>query len=165
MISSLGYMVLMLYFGKKGLFSPFSLESKYICWMKQTMNLVTISILFVIGQCNHVLLIEIHDICALILQEKIFFSTLSHVIKVYPSNETNLDSGKNLNSFCDWAAQSCSPHWTGKKRFSFDIFHRIKVHPSHEANLDSRNNLHFFMIWHYNHVLLIATHVIGGLVW
>ena len=47
-------------------FRPFSLESKFFHQMRQTWILITISIIFMIGHYNDVLLIEIHDIEALV---------------------------------------------------------------------------------------------------
>ena len=52
-----------------------------------------------IGHHNHLLLIRIHDIDALVWQEKLFFLHIFCRIKVYPSNETNLDSYNNLHYF------------------------------------------------------------------
>ena len=47
---------------QENLFSQFSLESKFVCQLRETMILVTIFILVVIEYYNLILLIEIHDI-------------------------------------------------------------------------------------------------------
>ena len=69
--------------------------------MCQTWILIIISILCAIGQYNLVLHIGIHDIDALDLQEKSFFSIIFLEIKVCPSNELNLESRINLRFFYD----------------------------------------------------------------
>ena len=51
---------------------------------------------FKIKYYNHVHLIGIHDTNALVWQEKAFLFTILLRIKVYPSNETNLDSHNNI---------------------------------------------------------------------
>ena len=53
-------------------FPPFSLESKFIYQLRQMTILVIISILFLNRHYNHVLVIRIHDIGALISQESFF---------------------------------------------------------------------------------------------
>ena len=54
-------------------FPPFSLKSKFIHQITQTLILVIISILFMIGHHKYVFLIAIHNINALVSQEKLFF--------------------------------------------------------------------------------------------
>ena len=56
---------------------PFSLESKFVYKRRQMLILKIIFILFVIGLHKHVLLIEVHDIDALPLQEKLFLPPFS----------------------------------------------------------------------------------------
>ena len=58
---------------QKLFFPPLSLQLLFICQMRQTWILIIISIFFVIRHYNHVLLIGIHDIGALVWQEKVFF--------------------------------------------------------------------------------------------
>ena len=86
------------------------------------------------------------------LTRKGFPSIIFLIIKVYPSNESNMDSYENLHSFCDGALQSCSSHWDawywhfgfGKKAFLSAMFLIIKVYSWNESNLDSHSNLHSF---------------------
>ena len=52
-----------------------------------------------IGHHNHVPYIGVHDIDALDLARKAFLSTIFFIIK-FMENETNLDTSKNLHSFC-----------------------------------------------------------------
>ena len=66
--------------------------------MRQTWILIVIFIPFIIGPHNHVLLIWINDIDDL-FGKKSFSFHIFHTIKVYPSNEKNLDSHNNLHSF------------------------------------------------------------------
>ena len=60
-----------------------------------------------IGHHKLVLLIRMHEVDALLWQEKFFFQPA----KVHLSNETNLDSDNNLHSFPDWAIETRSPYW------------------------------------------------------
>ena len=62
---------------EKLFFLPFSLLLKLICEIRQTWICVIISILFFIGHYNHVHLIGIHEVDALIWQEKLFFPPFS----------------------------------------------------------------------------------------
>ena len=64
------------------LLSPsFAKLRKFIWQMRQTWILVIIFILFFIWHYNHVLLIEIHDIDALVWQEKLSFPPFSLELK------------------------------------------------------------------------------------
>ena len=67
--------------------------------MRQTWILGIIFVLFVIGHYNHVLFIGMHDIVALVWQEKAFLSTIFLRFKAIWSNKTNLDSYNNLYVF------------------------------------------------------------------
>ena len=56
---------------------PFSVQSKFICQMRQTWILKIIFILFVVGHYNHFILIVVHNIDALVWQEKLSFPPFS----------------------------------------------------------------------------------------
>ena len=64
---------------------PFSLWLKFIRETSQTWILIIISIPFVIGHCNHVHRIGIHNIDALDLQEMLFFPPFSLLLKFIQS--------------------------------------------------------------------------------
>ena len=66
---------------EKYFFPPFSIKSKFNYQLKQTMIQVTIYMFFVIGHYNHVLLIRIYDIDALVCQEKLSFPPFSLELK------------------------------------------------------------------------------------
>ena len=59
------------------LFSPFSLELKFISQIGQTLILVIISILLLIEYNKHILLIGMHGFDALVLQEKLLIPPFS----------------------------------------------------------------------------------------
>ena len=81
MFSLLGYIRLILWFGKKTCFLSFCLESKFFCQIIQTWILIIIFILFMIDLYNHVLLTRIHDIDTLACCEKLFFPPFCLEIK------------------------------------------------------------------------------------
>ena len=126
----------------------------FIHEMRQTWILVTISILFVMGTKIMFSSLDTRH-CFFGFARKAFLSTIFLIIKLHPWNKSNLDSHNNLHSFCDWALQSCSPHWDtwnwcfpfARKAFHSTIFHIIKVHSWNVSNLDSRNNLHSLCNW------------------
>ena len=66
---------------EKLFFPPFSLLLKLICEMRQPRMPIICSILFVMGHCNHVNLIRIHDIDAFLWQEKLFFLPFALLLK------------------------------------------------------------------------------------
>ena len=69
--------------------------------MRQTWILITLSILFVIGTTIMFSTLW-YAILMLWIWKKSFLPTIFHVIKVHPSNATNLDTHINLYSFCYW---------------------------------------------------------------
>ena len=115
--------------------------------------------------------IDIHDIDALVWQEKLFLSPVFLRIKVHLLNRTNLDSRNNLYFFVigHFTFSSLGTrYWCfslARKAFLSTIFLIIKVYPSNKINLDSRNNLHSFCYWHSRYVHLIRIHDIDALIW
>ena len=65
----------------KLLFPPFFLESKFIRQMRQTLILIIITNLLVIGHHKHIFLFGIHDIDYLVLREKLFLPLFSSELK------------------------------------------------------------------------------------
>ena len=59
---------------------------------------------------EHILLVRINDIDALVSWEKLLFST-NFIIKVYLSIGINTDSHNNLLSYNDWAPHTHFPYW------------------------------------------------------
>ena len=138
----------------------------FIREIRQTLMLITISILFVMGTT-----IMFSSLGCTILMvwicKKSFFCTIFHIINVLPWNESDLDTYNNLHSFCYGHynhALLIGIHDIDlqEKLFSL-IFHIIKVHPWNESNLDTRKNLYSFRYGHYNHVLLTRIHDINAL--
>ena len=82
--------------------------------------------------------------------KKAFLSMIFLKIKVCPSNVSNLDSHNKLQSFYDWALQSCSLYYDtwywcfgfARKAFHSTVFLVINVYPWNERNLDTHYNLH-----------------------
>ena len=95
----LEYMILMLWIGKKAFLSTIFLVTKVHLWSDTNLDTYNNLHSFCYRHNNHVLLIRIHDIDALVWK-KSFFSTIFHIIKVQPWNKTNLDSRNSLHSFC-----------------------------------------------------------------
>ena len=96
----IGYTIFKLWFCKnRFLFDKFSLSQIYL-WNKTPCILQSFP--FIIGHHKHILVIWVHNIRALVLQEKLV-SIIFLWIKVRPSNETNMDSCSNLLSFYYWA--------------------------------------------------------------
>ena len=140
--------------------------------MRQTWILIIISNFFVIGHCNHVLLIGVYDIDASIRQEKFFFWPFfveSKLIRQMRQTWILII----ISIFYDRALQSSSSHQDSqyqcfgltRKALLSIIFLTIKVHPSNETNLDPVIISIFFGNGHCNHVLFNRIHDICALVW
>ena len=112
--------------------------------MSQAWTLVIISTLFLIGTTIIFLPLG-YTILMLWICKKTF--SLHHFLYnyVHPWNESNLDTAKNLYSFCYSALQSCSPHWHtrywcfgfARKAFISTIFLEINIHLWNETNTDA----------------------------
>ena len=91
--------------------------------------------------------------------KKSFFPMIFFIIKVWPTNEPNMDSHNNMHSFHVWALQSCFAYWDtwywwlyfGRKTFCSTIFLIVEVHLWYVSNLDTHNNIYSFCYWHDNH--------------
>ena len=151
MFSLLGYMMLMIWFGKETF--SFNIFNRIKVHPPNWTNLNTYNNLycFVIQHYNHVLLIGIHD-TDLCFSKKAFFSSFLLRIKIHPSKEINMDSCNNLHHFHDSPSQTYFPHsdtkyWcfglAGKACLS-TIFLRIKVYLLIETNDDSCCNRYYF---------------------
>ena len=132
--------------------------------------LVIISIRFVIGHYNHVHLIGIHDIGALIWQEMLFFPPVSLLLKfIHEIRQTwmliiiSVLFVIGATIMFSSLGYTMLMLWICKKNFSFSIFLIIKAHPWNETNIDTRNNLHSICHGHYNHVLFIRIHDLDAL--
>ena len=111
MFSLLGYTILILRICKKRFLSIIFCIIKVYSWSKTNVDTCNNLYSFCYGHYNHILLIGIHDIDALDLQKKLFFSIILLTIKAYPWIEANMDTCNNLYSFSYWALHSCSLHW------------------------------------------------------
>ena len=107
--TSLGYMILMLWFGKKS-FSFHHFPHYWTPSMRQTWILIIISILLILGTTIMFSLFG-YTILMLWLSKKSYSFHRFHYNQSSLWNETNLDTYYNLHSFCYWALQSCSPYW------------------------------------------------------
>ena len=101
MFSTFGYTILMLLIWKKTFFSTIFLIINVHPWNEMNLDTHNNFHSFCYGNYNNFLLIGIHDIDALDLQEKVL-STIFLIIKVQLWNETNTDAYNNLRSFCYW---------------------------------------------------------------
>ena len=90
---------------------------------------------------NHVLIIRIHDVNALDLEEKAFLSTIFLIIKVCPWNKTNLGTNNNLYYFCYGYYNHVLLFGIGD--IALDLEKKL-FFPPNETNLDTHNNLYYF---------------------
>ena len=102
---------------------------------------------------------------------KPFPSTIFFIIKIHPSNETNLGVVVISSFLLLGTTIIFSSIGTGYRCFHLAInaflsivFIIIKVHPSNKTYLNSHNNLRF-VIQHYIPIPLIRIHEINALVW
>ena len=120
---------------------------------------------FYYGHYNHILLIRMHGIDALDLQEKLFFPPFPLSLMFFCGmSQTWLLIIISI-LFVIGTTIMFSPLgytmlmlWICKKSFLSTIFLVIKVHPWNEVNLHTHNNLHSFCYWLCNNVLHSKRH-------
>ena len=82
----------------KVFFSPFTLESKFLFQMRQTLSLIIISVLFMISHHNKFFSLGCMMLMLWFPKKSVCFTRFLR-IKVHLSNRTNIDTHNNLHFF------------------------------------------------------------------
>ena len=146
----------MLWICNKNFFFTNLLIIKVHLWSETTWILVIISILFVNEHYNHVHLFRIHDIDALIWQEKLFFPPFSLLLKfIREIGQTwifiiiSIFLLLGIANMFTQLGYTILMLWLCRKSFPFLHCFGIKVHPSIMTKMDTHNNLLPFHDYHY----------------